>query len=431
MKAFKQAAAEAASDGADASLSPMIAAQRSLIAELRDADWLTPERARAWCRILAAMFLVATVLVLALSRNGLDPLGNPLGTDFVSFWSASRLALDGQAAAVYEPAAHLAAQRALFPALQPSFYYAFFYPPSFLLICLPLALLPYSAALLVWLSTGFAALFACLRRILPQRWAILPIVAFPALLLNASHGQNGFLSAACLGWSMLLLQRRPFVAGMCLGALVFKPHLLLGAPIALLAARRWTAIAGAATSALGLIVLSWFVLGENAWHGFLRGSALARATLEQGMVEFSKLQSVFAAVRLLHGGVGLAYAVQILSAGLTCALLGYIVARRPGASAESALMVAASLLCTPFLLDYDFVCLALPIAWVMAEAQRTGWWPWEKFVLLAAYVLPLVSRPIAGWADVPMAPMVLAGLLLIVARRAWAASRRTHALCES
>jgi hypothetical protein len=137
MKAFKQAAAEAASDGADASLSPMIAAQRSLIAELRDADWLTPERARAWCRILAAMFLVATVLVLALSRNGLDPLGNPLGTDFVSFWSASRLALDGQAAAVYEPAAHLAAQRALFPALQPSFYYAFFTRrPSCLFVCL-------------------------------------------------------------------------------------------------------------------------------------------------------------------------------------------------------------------------------------------------------------------------------------------------------
>ncbi|MDQ2804128.1 MAG: DUF2029 domain-containing protein, partial [Pseudomonadota bacterium] len=67
-----------------------------------------------------------------------------------------------------------------------------------------------------------------------------------------------------------------------------------------------------------------------------------------------------------------------------------IAARRLGSVAEGAVLVASAMLCTPFLLDYDLVCLSLPLAWVAAEARRTGWRPWEKIVVLAAYVLPLM-----------------------------------------
>jgi Glycosyltransferase family 87 len=392
-------------------------AQESLIAAFRDADWLTAERALAWCRVLAVMSVVITIAWLGLSHGGLDMLGKPIGTDFISFWTASRFALAGQPSSAYDITAHAAAQHALFPSSQLN-YTAFFYPPTFLLLCLPLATLPYLWALVVWLAVGFAPLFACLRRLLPQRWAIIPIIAYPALLVNAGHGQNGFLSGACLGGGTLLLQRRPFLAGMCLGILVYKPHLLLAVPVALLAARRWAVVVGATTSAIGLCAVSWLVLGTDVWRGFLHVSPLARATLEQGFVGFGKMQSVFAAVRLLHGSIALAYAAQTLVAISACVLLARIAARRPGAQAEGALMVAATLLCTPFLLDYDLVCLALPIAWLVAEAQRTGWRPWEKFVILAVYSLPLLSRSVATMAGVPIAPIILAALLMIVARRA-------------
>jgi alpha-1,2-mannosyltransferase len=392
-----------------------------LITVLRDADWLTADRARAWCCVLAVISAVIPITWLAvslgLSRGGRDILGKPIGTDFVSFWTASRIALDGHPASAYDPAAHAAAQHALFPTGQLD-YFAFFYPPTFLLLCLPLATLPYLPALVVWLAAGFAPLFVCLRRLLPQRWAIVPIIAYPAFLVNALSGQNGFLSGASLGGGMLLLQRRPFLAGMCLGILVYKPHLALGVPVALLAARRWAVVAGAVTSALGLIVLSWLVLGEDVWRGFLHVSPLARATLEQGLVDFRKLLSVFAAVRLLHGSIGLSYAAQILVALTACVLLARVTARRPGGQAEGALMITATLLCTPFLLDYDLVCLALPIAWIVAEALRTEWQPWEKIVVLAAYTLPLMSRSVVILTGVPIAPIILVALLLIVARRA-------------
>jgi alpha-1,2-mannosyltransferase len=357
--------------------------------------------------------------MVALSRNGLDIFGRPLGTDFVSFWTASHLALTGHSGSVYDPVTLDAAERSLFPSGRRDFY-AFFYPPTFLLLCLPLAVLPYLTSLILWLTGGAIALLACIRRLLPQRWAVLPILAYPGMLINIGHGQNGFLSASCFGGGMLLMQRWPVLAGLCLGGLAFKPHLALAVPVALVAARRWKVLAGAAVSSLGLFAMSWIVLGWSAWTDWFSVSSLARAALERQFVGDAKMQSVFAAVRLLHGTLGGAYAAQVAATLAAGILLTRTAIRRPGAHAEGAITVVSTLLCTPFVLDYDLVCLSLPLAWVVAEAQRTGWYPWEKIILLLAYGLPLFSRSLAMGLGVPLAPCVLGALLLVVIRRAHA-----------
>ena len=57
-----------------------------------------------------------------------------VGPDFTSFWSASKLALGGHPEQAWNIQAHGAVQTAYWP---DSGYAAFFYPPPFLLICLP------------------------------------------------------------------------------------------------------------------------------------------------------------------------------------------------------------------------------------------------------------------------------------------------------
>jgi len=359
------------------------------------------------------MCVAGLVALVATSKAGVDPFGKPLGTDFVSFWTASRLAIEGHAGAVYEPGAHAGVEQALFPGGNFG-YYAFFYPPPFLLFCLPLGLVSYSAGLILWLSIGLCGFLFCLYRMLPQRWVILAAIAFPAVWVNIAHGQNAFLSGICIGGFLLLSRWRPFWAGMCLGLMVFKPQLVLAAPFALLAARRWAVIAGAIMSSAGLCLLSWLALGSEAWQGFLKNSSLARTTLEQGLVPPEKMQSLFAAVRVLHGGVNLAYISQILFSIAVVMLLIRMSARRVG---EGALIVMACLLCTPFLLDYDLLLLAFPLVWVMSEAQRTQWLPWEKTILFAAYLLPFISRVMAMRVGLPIAPVVMTALLWVVVRR--------------
>ena len=41
-------------------------------------------------------------------------------------------------------------------------------------------------------------------------------------------------------------------------------------------------------------------------------------------------------------------------------------------------MVAAALLASPFLLDYDLTLLAIPLAWSVREALRAGFAPGER-----------------------------------------------------
>lgn len=385
-------------------------------------------RARAWAGVLAATGAVVLLAMLATSHHGMDALGRPIGTDFASFWTAARLALQQGGAAAYDIQAHAAAQAAAFPPEpgQPALYYAFFYPPPYLLVCLWLGGLPYLPALVAWLAAGFLLLLACVRRLLPMawpwRWAAVALAGFPGILQNALSGQNGCLSAACFGGAAVLAARRPFWAGACLGLLVCKPQLLIAAPVVLLAGRRWAVIMGGVCSAAALCTLSWLVLGSGAWIGFLAGTRAAQATLEQALVAPDKMVSAFAAVRVLGGGVTTAYAAQGAVTSLTLLVVARCAARRPGLRAEVVLLTAGAMLCSPFLLDYDLVCLAIPLAWVVADAQRpgpeSGFRPFEKPVLVAGYTIPLLARQLATHAFLPVAPVVVASLLWVLTRRA-------------
>src|ERR1700760_1805393 len=125
---------------------------------LRNGRWLTADRARGYSLILLAFYAIAAICWIALSDGLIDRNGKPIGTDFSSFYAAGRMALEGHAEAVYDMAAHYAPEQQIFGAATP--YYGWLYPPIFLLVAVPLALLPYAAALIVWQAASFALYLA-------------------------------------------------------------------------------------------------------------------------------------------------------------------------------------------------------------------------------------------------------------------------------
>lgn len=380
---------------------------------MRQAEWLDGGRARAWLVILALVQAVVAIGYVVLSWRGLDPLGKPLGTDFASFWTASQLALTGDPALVWNLPTHLAAQSDKFGA--GAGYAAFFYPPPYLLICLPLALVPYAVSLALWLGVTGTAWAKMVRAWLGQDAGWLPILAFPAVLVNAGHGQNGFLTAALFGMAAFTHQRRPWLAGALFGALVFKPHLAVLVPLFLIFTGNWRAFLAAGISAVAICLISLAAFGLPAWLGFLDGSAMARLALDQNLVGYAKMQSVFGAVRLIGAGVALAWTAQILS-GLA-AIAGLWRVRKASPLAQGAALALATLMTTPFLFDYDLTLLAVPLAWLYVQARRRGFGAGEKLVLTAGFLLPLVSRPLAMIIGVPIAPLVIAGVFACLLAR--------------
>ena len=231
-----------------------------LITALREGTWLNGPRLNVYPWLLLAGYVLATVLYLATSRDLIDANGKPLGPDFVNVYAAGEMAENGQAPAVYDWAKHHQAEQAVFQGRDIP-YYGWHYPPLFLLIALPLALLPYGLSLLFYLSATLAAYAATMWRILkPDRTALLLALAFPAVFVNAFHGQNGFPTTALLGGGLLLLDKRPWIAGALLGCLAYKPQLAALALLMPLVTLRWRVVASAAATitALSLLTLALF-----------------------------------------------------------------------------------------------------------------------------------------------------------------------------
>jgi hypothetical protein len=380
---------------------------------LRRARWLNAERLRGYLVIyLVAQALAGVWAVHIYAQQSVG--GRPVGTDFLTFWSAARVAVQGHAADAYNDVLRVAAQREAAAMADGPGHYAYWYPPVFLLLTLPLGLIGYLPAMVAFLLAEWAVLAAVLRRIAGGVWPSLALAASPAVFMNFLIGQNALLTAACFGGALLWLEARPVAAGLLLSLLVCKPQFALVLPVALAVAGRWRAFFACGAGAVFWCVLSWALLGSAAWAGFLQNSSEATATLQNFAEDFGKIQSVFAGVRLWGGGLGMAYGAQALTAVAALAGAVLVVRRRPGAGAEIAATTTASLLVTPYMFDYDLACLLVPLAWLLGSAARGGWRDWEKLVVIAAYFLPLVARGEAQTVGIPLVPPVLFALLVVI-----------------
>ncbi|HEX7968030.1 MAG TPA: glycosyltransferase family 87 protein [Stellaceae bacterium] len=387
-----------------------------VLAALREASWLTGRRLRDYSTILIAAYAVAALW--ALTGQGInDPLGRPLGTDFLSFWTVSSALHGDQARAIYSPEGLAALEHAVDPAASGGLFYAWAYPPIALLLVYPLALLPYLWSLAVWLVVGLAAYLAALWRILPGRLTLWAGLAFPAVFICLSHGQNGLLTAALLGWGLLLLPGWPTLAGVLIGVIAFKPQLGIVIPIALAAGGHWRTILAAAATVLVLAAASLAMFGPDAWSDFVASLPFARSMLELGLVPYHKMQSAFAATRLAGGSVPLAYAVQGITTLGAAALVAWVWRRPTRQELKNAILMTAVPLATPFVLDYDLTLLAFPVAWLARSGLRRQALPWERITLAAICLVPLLSRGGALLTHLLVAPLVEAALLLVLAAR--------------
>lgn len=374
--------------------------------------------------LLAAIQAAILAFFIAGTHGWLTPLARQETTDFASFYAAGALADGGRPAAAYDRAIHFEAEKqATYPTIK---YQYFFNPPPFLLIMAPLARLPYIAAFLVFEAATLAFWLAIGTRVAGGGGAALRcLLAVPSLWWVLGLGQNAFLTAGLMGLGTLLIDRRPALAGVCFGALAYKPHLALAVPVALAAGRRWRAVAAAAAT-LGLIcALTTLLFGIETWAAFLAMVRGAGREIGSGDVLFAAHIDPAGAARF----AGLPWAVArplgalvVLAAAAALALVW-----RRGASREArgAALAAASLMLVPFALFYDLVMASLAAAWLARAGRARGFLAGEPAALVVCVLANLVcsivvvARP-ASFA--PLGAVVAPVLLALAVRRAWVES---------
>ncbi len=449
---------------------------------LRSGDWLTRER----ILLVAVALLIASaaglLFLVVTSHGAVDLQGRPLGTDFSNVYAAGTYVLGGDVNAAFDPPQQFAREQAMFGASTQ--FYGWHYPPYFLFVAAPLALLPYGLALAVWqavtLGLYVLVMWAIVASPSPRLrgeakaafgrlpftqerqcealamdegasplgaellgsgslrgpltlasldlspragrgasfdWLLLAL-AFPAVLINVGHGQNGFLTAALLGGALVVLDRRPLMAGILLGLMVYKPQYGLLLPVVLGVSGRWKCFGAAAATVAALTVATTLAFGASVWGAFLDSTHFTRTVvLEQGNTGWYKIQSVFAWARMWGAPIPLAYALQ----GVTIVALGAALAWLWRSAApyplKAAALCLATILATPYSFDYDMMVLAPAIAFLAVDGFVRGFGPWEKTLLAALWLAPLIARSVAHVSLVPLGVPIMLALFLLILRR--------------
>ncbi|MGH6980442.1 MAG: glycosyltransferase family 87 protein, partial [Stellaceae bacterium] len=285
----------------------------------------------------------------------------------------------------------------------------FFYPPIYLPVCVVLALLPYLAGYAAWMIATGALFLAVTTRIVGDWRVAVALASFPAAVVNLGLGQNAFLTAALLGLGVLLVDRRPWLAGIALGVLAFKPHFLILVPIALLAGRRWRAVGGMAATVAALTAISLALFGADVWRAFIAHLIEAAAIYGGSAHGYWAETSLYAALRLLGAGTNLAAAVHGAAAMAAAAAVAYFWWRGAGLAERAALLIAGTLVAMPVNLSYDLLAASCAVAFLIPAGLAAG----ERYAIAALWLLALVGRGVAERWGVPLLPLVALGLLAL------------------
>lgn len=311
-----------------------------------------------WNRTVAVAFAILFLIVGAWSAT-MNFL-HPTGMDFLDFWAAGRLVLQGHPELAYNIAVHGAVENTI---AHIGGRMPFPYPPPFLAIVTPFALIPYGLAMILWVAA--TALFYALAssRILPPAYAF----GIGPALIDLVIGQNGFLICGIFIIGLSLIGSAPFAAGLILGLMILKPQLALLLPIAMLAGREWRVIAGAIVSTSLLLLLGFVLFGLKAYEGFWNILPYYVDMLRHGRQPWNELASPFALARYVHAPQTPALVIH----GLIALAAALVTARAWWLKLDERvpILAAATMLVPPYFFTYDALMIAIPIGWLLKQRR--------------------------------------------------------------
>ncbi len=364
--------------------------------------------AAAFCGIVG----LYDVIYVSMLLSGGPIIGPTLSVhfpDFLVFHAAVRAFLEGKLALVYDIDAFTQFQNVIYADRfgGPVLFRPFFYPPTWLLMLLPLGLLAVGPAY----GTFAVATAAAATALEGWRdwWGWLAVVSSPAAVWVVLAGQNTFLSLAFFYGGLRLLDRSPAAAGILLGLLSYKPQIWALVPLALLAARQWRALAWAAATVAVLSLASLGIFGLDFWIGFLEATREAgSARVANVMFEriFMHMTTLLAAARIVGLPPGAAGAIQLVGAAAAAGAVWIAFRRHPSGEARTAVLMTATFLVSPYTLNYDLLLLMPAAVALFRRGAAQGFYPLERLLYLVLWLMPTFGM-VLNRLDLPIMPLVI------------------------
>lgn len=201
--------------------------------------------------------------------------------DFLAYYTAGRLLLDGVSAGLYDLPTQYFWQRSIMPEVSSvSALLAFLNPPFVALMLAPLTLLSLESAYLVWVALNLVLLsLLCWQLVAAMGLAtaqvklraLIMCVTFVPTMVTIMQGQLSFWLALSLllGWRALRCGH-DMSGGLCLSLLLVKPQLVVIPALILAWKRRFVALSGLGLGGVVFLICSLWLVGPDGLRGYWR-----------------------------------------------------------------------------------------------------------------------------------------------------------------
>jgi glycosyl transferase family 87 len=385
--------------------------------------WLTARRIRVHGILLAIG--IWSIFAWNFATPGLrDRHGLLKGTDFLHFYTIGYLALHRQGAELYDMHAQAAVAAQLVPQAA-GITYLPLYGPQVSLLVAPFAPLPYGWALTGWLLLNSIIYGLCcyaIGRLCPHLQSEVVTVgilaiAYPAFFHLLVWGQTSALALACFTLAFTALHsRRPFLAGLAMGLLVFKPQLGIAAAFVFLFGSECKIILGASVSAIAELSTGWIYYGGVVMRDYFQHLLHVREVLPLLEPRPYQLHSLRGFWSLLVPETSIAFGLYVLTGFAVLMTMAAFWRSRAELSLRYSALLLATVLVAPHLTVYDLTILApaflLTADWVIGHPENRLA-PVMAALIYLGYGLPLLA-PLTRWTHLQLSTVALVLLLFVM-----------------
>lgn len=373
----------------------------------------------AYSFLMFSVYLAIFVFFVYFWRGELRNLFSPFCVDFGLFYAAGKMTLAGNVAQIFDVQAHHAMTEIVLNLTLP-YFLPWLYPPFFLFVIVPLTLLPFDVALIVWLALTLAFMIVAARRMLPshKKLAFL-LVGFPGVFLNLRWGQNGFLSTALLGLSIAFMETSPVLSGVMVGLLAYKPQLAILPFFVLIITKNWKAILSAFSTVISASILSLLIFGKEVWIGFFQSLFHTSSYLMETSKEVTSSIQPTLLTTLIDLGIDsrISLAVQMIVALCAVAVVSWAFLRSKRLTLKGIMLVLGMPLIIPYFMQYDLVILGLALVLLIYDFSVNGYTKLEGVMAALLWLMPLINSPVVLFTKIQLCPIVLIVEMVMIIKR--------------
>jgi alpha-1,2-mannosyltransferase len=332
---------------------------------------MTLKRIRAYATLIAATLWIMWAVDFS-GQGVIDRLGKIKGTDFLQFYVAGSFIREGRVNELYDLQPLYARAQSIAPGSRETIY-APMQSPQTLLAFSPVSAFSYPVAVTIWIvvivllygASCAITWWYCTGLHRHRYETIACAIAFPGLFSTVLHGQTSAVALLAVAAALFALRHgRPFVAGLAVGCLAFKPHWLLAAGAVFVALREWRVVAGAVTGAAGQFGLTYLLMGPAVMGAYWRTLQTVRRLGD--LLEPYPGDSLRSFFKVFVPSEPAALVAYVLCAVATLWVAMRIWRSDAPFELRSSGVVLATLLISPHAFPYDLILLA-PVFFLLAN----------------------------------------------------------------